>query len=127
MIISVPNQFRLTKVDFLIDTAYSVGVFLLAAAVLCLLEPWRTRRKRTHRNETPSPRIADPPDDLRIDLTPGLAQRLHCLATEARSRRRIITLADLPEIGVLENKVIVLSRESCIPNPYTLYDVRNVD
>jgi hypothetical protein len=113
--------------DFLIDTAYSVGVFLLAAAVLCLLEPLRTRHKPTSRNQTPPPQIVDPPDDLRIDLTPGLAQRLHRLAAEARSRRRIITFADLPEIGVLENKVIILSREFCIPNPYTLYDVRNVN
>jgi hypothetical protein len=113
--------------DFLIDTAYSVGVFLLAAAALCLVEPWRKYRKRTHRNQTPAPQIADQLDDLRIDLTPGLAQRLHRLAGEARVRRRIITFADLPEIGVLENKVIILSREFCIPNPYTLYDVRNVD
>ena len=113
--------------DFLIDTAYSVGVFLFAAAVLCLLEPLRKHRKRTHRDQTPAPQIADQLDDLRIDLTPGLAQRLHRLAAEARSRRRIITFADLPEIGVLENKMIILSREFCIPNPYTLYDVRNVD
>ena len=113
--------------DFLIDTAYSVGVFLFAAAVLCLLEPLRTRRKCIHRNQTLAPQIADPPDDLRMDLTPGLAQRLHRLAAEARLHRRIITVADLPEIGVLENKMIILSREFCIPNPYTLYDVRNVD
>jgi hypothetical protein len=113
--------------DFLIDTTYCVGVFVLAAAVLRLVEPLRTRSKCTHRNQTPAPQIADPIDDLRIDLTPELAQSLHRLAAEARSSRRIITFADLPEIGVLENKVIILSREFCIPNPYTLYDVRNVD
>jgi hypothetical protein len=88
------------KMDFLIDTACSVGVFLLAAAILYLIEPLRTRRKRTHRNKTPAPQIADPVDDVRIDLTPGLAQRLHRLAAEARIRRRIVTFADLPEIAV---------------------------
>src|ERR1700730_3014188 len=102
--------------DFLIDTAFSVGVFLLAAVALCLFEPLRRRRKHTHRKQTAAPQIADPPDDLRIDLTPGLAQRLHRLAAEARIRRRIVTFADLPEIGALENKVIILSREFCIPN-----------
>jgi hypothetical protein len=113
--------------DFLIHTAYSVGVFLLAAVVLCLFAPLRRRRKHTHRNQTPTPQVANPLDHLRIDLTPKLAQRLHRLAAEARVRRRIVTFADLPEIGVLENNVIILSREFCIPNPYTLYDVRNVD
>ena len=113
--------------DFLIDTVFSVGVFLLAAAVLCLLEPLRTCRKRTHRNRTPAPQIANPLDDLRIDLTPGLAQRLHRLAAEARTHRRIITFADLPEIGVVENRVVILSREFCVLNPYTHFDLRNVD